>query len=407
MKKTAIPFMLTLVLGLGLIACQPQDHIQIPETPEYLAQVIETRTVDSEEFFEPLRDTYGDLIDPIKFMARTNVMEISSITYHTVDPKGQPVLCAGLICVPKGVKPRGVIDMSTIARVENQSGITDRFAEVEILPTLFGYITLIPDLMGKGFNSNTLDVPRPTCFLENNGRVAYDFHKAAEEFLLRHSGYVLPKKTTVLGYSLGGTSALAMARYIQLNDPSIEIEKIIAGGGPYDLEVVLREFAKTNVSGYVVIPQIIVALDYWYDLNLDYTQIFSGRLLENDWYLYLLDDGIASEYEESSIHRYLGSQISEYMHPDFFKPLEEQNAEFQKLHAVMRAQSHIADWTPEAPLYLYHSPVDNYVPYACAQAAYDAFRSRGAKVSINSMETDHLTQGVKWIVDYLLYFLLK
>lgn len=295
--------------------------------------------------------------------------------------------------------------MATIAREagdDRQSATDDPFAP-EIIPSLFGYITLIPDLIGKGNHSNTTHLMRPFCMVDNNGRVAYDFRKAAAAFLAQEHDYHMPPETMLFGYSYGATSVLAAAKYYQEHDPSISIEKIVVGGGAYDLEIAFTAYAQDNYSDYVLIPQIIMALDYWYDLHLDYTQLFTGKLLEDDYYKYWENGGAPP----TPANEYLGTCISDYMHPDFFKPVEEQNPEFQKLHTILKLNSHINGWCPNAPTYLFHSLNDHHVPFACTQFAYNQFKQKGANVKLFTSEKGHEDYGIEWFANLAVYLFLK
>lgn len=386
-----------LLLGLT-VSCSPQDQITVLEPPVYLDQVVEIRTLPVSDTYDYFRE-YGDvLVKALDFAKRTDSIDLASINYRTVDPKGQPVICSGLVAFPKG-RIRGVVEMSFHAHAGHSSGASDLFITDEMAPVLLGYVTLIPDLVGKGLHSGTTHLIRPVCFLENNGRVAYDFRKAAEEFLLRQYGYVMPKKTLMTGFSLGATSALSAAKYYQEHDPAIQIDRLIIGGGAYDLETAFQHYALSDMSEYIFLTQAVMAFDYWYDLHLDYSQVFCGKLLENDWYKQFENGGNPTE----DIHEYLGPHPSAYMHPDFFKPIEEQNAEFQKLHAVMAQQSHLEGWVPKAPIYLFHGTQDDCVPYACGLQARDVFKKAGARVSFFSADLGHTDMGVNWYIDLMIY----
>ena len=58
--------------------------------------------------------------------------------------------------------------------------------------------------------------------------------KAVEEYLLLTEDYKLGNHSTILGYSLGGSTSMAMAWYYEENPTGITVDKVITGGGVYD-----------------------------------------------------------------------------------------------------------------------------------------------------------------------------
>lgn len=108
---------------------------------------------------------------------------------------------------------KGVVEVAPIAYTQKTSGASDRVPATEALQSLLGYVTIIPDFLGYGVSKDT-----PYCtFLNvaNIGMVGYHMRQASREFL-RTIGYELPDRTMLAGYSLGGSSAMAMLRYYDL-----------------------------------------------------------------------------------------------------------------------------------------------------------------------------------------------
>jgi dipeptidyl aminopeptidase/acylaminoacyl peptidase len=112
----------------------------------------------------------------------------------------------------------------------------------------------------------------------------------------------------------------------------------------------------------------------------------------------VFEDWYEGEYDN------LDNDISTYMHPDFFLPLDLQNDEFKKLQPYLIANSVSDGWRPKAPIYLCHAKVDTHVPYENAEATVSKFRKAGANVSFVTYAGNHLSVGVTFVLRLLIQF---
>ncbi|HOG25499.1 MAG TPA: hypothetical protein PLM86_04855, partial [Bacteroidales bacterium] len=260
-------------------------------------------------------------IEPlIKALIRMKV-RITAISYNTIDPLGNPVVSSGIIMRPLNRKPRGVLHFLPSANIDKFGSGSDALIIFEGVLSFLGYIVIIPDLLGNGVTKDTLE--SPFLMADNTGRVAYDMHRAAIEYFPGITGSPLQKHISIGGYSMGGSSALALVRHIEKEQPEdIIIDRAIIGGGIYDMNVAFEEFAKTGYAQYPAAPGIFKAYDIWYGLNLDYSRIFIGPLLEN------MDSWLDRTHYRDQLIEWIGQDLHKYMHPDFFTP--ERNSEIKK-----------------------------------------------------------------------------
>ncbi len=343
--------------------------------------------IESEEyaFVEPLADK---LLKDITVTAYT-------ITYNTVDFYGNPIVASGVVYYPNDTRIRGVVEVAPIAFVQNTSGASERIPSTEAMHSTFGYVVIIPDFLGYGISKDTY---HPFLEPEITGRTAYDMRQASREFL-RTLGYELPKKTMVAGYSLGGSMAMAMVKYYEAR--GIPIERAGIGCGCYEPKEAFNAFARTGVSTYCLIPTIIYSINKYHNLNLDFSKVFTGELLEN--YDQWLDR--SHEHGQWFLQDRLGTDIYNFMHPDFFT--ETKNAEFDKIYRVLEEMSHVDGWTPKAEMYLYHAEDDESVPYECALYAYNEFHKRGAAVSFFHGTGGHVEYAGQMFLSLYLYLIVK
>ena len=381
MKK--ILFIVT--LGFALACCTPMDSYE-PVPVHYQVLRWENAGISDLGKFE---DGLSDYANFLFFVDKNLTFRITAIEYDTVDPNGNPVKASGLVFHPLNKKSRGVFDAMPIARLGREGPSVGMYA-LEGLIAMAGYTVILPDLLGFGSSD---DLWPPFLMTENTGRVAYDMRRAATCFLWDEFRYALPTETTIIGYSLGGSAALATQKYYETyHSNEVKVKEVHAGGGAYDLPAGFATFARTGFSDYAAIPNAILAFNHYYDLHLDFSQIFTGDLLDNyeQWY-----DGVYETLEDD---------IHTYMHEDFFKPFDQQNDEFKKLYPCLVENSVSQGWRPKAPIYLSHCATDTYVPIACAEAAVRNFRRLGTNVSFVTYPGNHNSVGVTFYFRLLLHF---
>lgn len=391
------PFVLLLFFLVG--ACEA-DHELVISDPEYFIAVHQTADITSDELLQSFNtDKFEEVVSLAKPFVVANHIRAVVITYHTVDPDGNPVIADGSIYYPLDGEIRGVVEMMPIAHISKFAGPSSQLPSKEGLPALCGYAVFVPDLIGYGQYGNTQDLPHPYLMAQNLGRVVYDLRKAASEYM-QTRGYIVPERTTLCGYSYGGGVAMAAAKYYQTHHAQeITIDRVVAGGGAYDMNAVFAGYVQNPICEYPLLPAVILSLNHYYRLNLDYHQLFQGDLADNceAWY----DRTHTSSY----IMHMIGSDMRSYMHPDFFK--EERNSTFAQLQPAMDQNSAVDGWTPQMPIYLYHATDDLNVPINSAQYAMQAFSKRGAQVIFKYGEGGHSKWGARAFADLMAYLCLR
>ena len=382
-------FFLTL-LTLTLNCCTCMDMYQM-EPIEYTVLKYEAADFSSVDNFYSIA---GDVLQYYPFLDKKLTFSITAISYPTVDPHGYPVEASGLVFHPTNKKSKGVIDFMPSAHIDKYGGGTDEMYAVEGLLSLFGYTIIIPDMIGSGISKDSI---MPFLMVENSGRVAWDMRRAAAQYLWDKFRYEFPTETLIMGYSLGGSLALAAQKYYETNHAnSVKVKEVHAGGGVYDLTAAFESFARTGTTLYPAIPKAILAFNYYYNLDLDFSQIFRGDLLDNyaDWF--------SGDYKATQLMGWMGTDMHHYMHPDFFVPIDQQNIEFKKLHALLVENSVSEGWRPKAPIYLTHSKEDGLAPLENAEAAVKKLRRAGANVAFSSYPGDHENAGIVYFLRNIL-----
>ena len=373
-----------------LLACCTPTPMDKMEGIEYSVLNWEVAGFSSLKKFDPMMESFEGLLS--FFLDKNFTFHVAAISYPTVDPNGEPVTASGLVYHPLNRKSKGVIDFMPMAHLNREGGTSEELYVAEGMMALLGYTVIIPDLIGSGVSKEKMV---PFLMAENTGRVAWDMHRAAAQYLWDQFKYALPAETALMGYSLGGNAALAAQRHYEtFHSNVVKIKEVHVGGGAYDLPAGFAAYARTGISGYPCVPHTILAYDHYYKLDLDYSQIFTGALLENNNY----QTWFHGQYDAEKLKELLGFNLHGYMHEDFFKPLEQQNSEFKKLQKYFPENSVSEGWRPQAPIYLYHSDEDDIVPVECAEAALKKLRKAGGNVALNKYPGDHYTVGYLYFV---------
>ena len=359
---------------------------------EYSILKYENGDASSIDKFYPLA---ADVLKYYPLLDKKLTFRITAISYPTVDPNGKEVIASGLVFHPLNKKSKGFIDFMPSAHIDNDGGGTDEMYAVEALLILFGYTIIMPDMIGSGISK---DLVIPFLMVENSGRVAWDMRRAAAQYLWDEFRYSMPTETMIMGYSLGGNLALAAQKYYETNHANaVKVTEVHAGGGVYDLSAAFSAFARKGTTLYPAIPKAILAFDHYYeDLNLDFSQVFCGDLLAS------YDDWFSGRYKAAQLMHWLSTDLHAYMHPDFFVPFDQQNAEFKKLQDLLKENSVSEGWKPKAPIYLTHSNADGLAPLENAEAAVRTLRRAGANVAFSTYPGDHENAGIVFFLKNIL-----
>jgi pimeloyl-ACP methyl ester carboxylesterase len=245
----------------------------------------------------------------VDFLDTTAKVQSTAISYITKAPHGSEILASGLIMQPAGRKSKGVLHFFPSAKIDKGKAGSELLLTFEGLLSFFGYTVIVPDLVGYGVSSYA---EYPFLFSDNTGLVAYDMHLATADYF-RSEGIPFSNKVTIGGYSMGGLGVVSMHRHIEKYDTAgLIVESSYPGGGVYDLGMAMDILAETGYCTFPFVPYMYVAMDYWYGLDIDYTEVFIDPLLSN------MDDWLSRKYLAHEMREFIGPYLTTYMHPDFF-----------------------------------------------------------------------------------------
>lgn len=337
-----------------------------------------------------------NIIRLVDILDTTLKVQSTAISYTTKDPNGSEILASGLIMRPADRKSKGVLHFFPSAKIDKGKAGSEILLTFEGLLSFFGYTVIVSDLVGYGVSSYA---EYPFLFSENTGLVAYDMHLAAAEYF-RSEGISFSNKVTIGGYSMGGMGVVSLHRHIEQYDTAgLIVESSYPGGGVYDLGMALDILTKTRYCTFPFIPYMYVAMDYWYGLDLNYSQVFIDPLLSN------MDDWLSRKYLAHEMREFIGPDLTTYMHPDLFT--DQKNESLSKVDSCLRLHSVLDGWVPRAPMTIIHTEDDTMAPFQTAERMYETFKGKGGNVTLIRGKGDHFNYGFEYYITMLLYLLLK
>ncbi|HOQ96109.1 MAG TPA: hypothetical protein PLJ61_07755 [Bacteroidales bacterium] len=424
MKKIVILSCVIIFCTCCWWGCTPQDSIEEPG-PGYLVEELGVWDFTAGFAFESVLGLVEDLNFEFPQETKDQIEKLFqkglqrqirgvSISYRTIDPFGNPVIATGAFFYPRDLKPGGVVEVPPIALMHDTEApslyVEQKKFSYESVPCMLGYITINPDFLGVRY---TEDWPRPYLIAGNAGMAAYHMRKAVEEYLLLTENYRLGNRSTILGYSLGGSTSVAMAWYYQDNPTGVKVDKVITGGGVYDGLEAFRAYVRTEKNDYQSIPMVIIGLDKYYNLGLDYSRIFTNGM-ENQVYSPDPEAGgdgyvwwfTGKRNLESIVTRW-GSDLRTYMHPDFFNP--ELTGEFAKLREPLLENSIVYNFTPGplTEIHLIHSGEDNLIPVECSDLLFREYKKKGCAITYDRVSGNHFEAGFYFIATSMFYLIVK
>jgi len=386
------------------VSCE--KHMDMPfREPEHFVEVLKENTFTFSDIIASLMSVYpvenlqeyDNILRILGLLDTSGTVRSTAISYKTTDPRGNEILASGLIMRPVERESRGLLFFFPSAKIDKATAGTELMLTFEGVLSYFGYTVIIPDLIGYGVSSST---EYPFLFTENTGQVAYDMHLACAEYF-REAGLSFPRKVTIGGYSMGGMGVVALHRHIEKYDKTgIIVEKSYPGGGVYDLGMGMDILSRTRHCTFPFVPYMYVSMDYWYDLGIDYTEVFIDPLLSNmdDWLL-------CRKYLAHELRQMILPDMTTYMHPDFFT--EEKNESIRKVNSCLRFHTVIGEWVPKAPMTIIHTINDDMAPFEIADLMYKTFLKGGGNVSMIKGTADHFSYGLEYYLSMITFLVLN
>lgn len=304
-------------------------------------------------------------------------IEAFKITYST-QYKEKDILVSGTLCIPDkaGPKPLLVFNHGTTF----QSGlIPSNWANgvrIEVLWATNGYITLIPDYIGYGVNTEEL---HPYMVKEHEAQTVIDMIGATKS-ILNEKKVAQSGQLFVSGFSQGGHVTLSLLEKLGKSKEvhGFNITATAAIGAPTRICQNLRHILEQdtfNSIGYVGAVMASYNEQYW---KRPYTDFFQEP------YASLVASYAAGNTDMQDMVNGLSKNIAELMNPDFLTAFK---AKGEKRLKKDLKRNDTGDLKLTAPLMIVHGTNDGDVPYELMLETLESLKRKSGNEQLIRFET--------------------
>ena len=325
-------------------------------------------------------------------------VDVAAIEYSTTGVNGEPITASGVIAMPQGTTSYDHLVSIQHGTLNMEEAPSKQLFYYEMLPVICGHVIVMADYIGYG-SSQTPDRQHPYLHDRLTGTACADMIEAAREYLKQKNLTETNDDIELMGYSQGGQASMATLFELERRELTESVRAVYAGGGPYDLESILQTFLayKDNPmpyerTGYA--PYLIRGMVYGEQLEVSDENLYAPEVIEQ---------GLNEMFSTRPLfewHEALGTDITQVIHPDFFAaPTFNGNADVIAVIEALRKNSLInSSIEPQVPVYLYHSPQDDFVPYSNAVNAHNLWSS--STLTDLSMP-GHVLGGIEFMLRYM------
>ena len=325
--------------------------------------------------------------------ASNAAIDLRKISYTSTDEDGRAVTLTGLVAMPVGGAPKGLVVFchGTIQDRESSPSMwrgNANGAEHETATLAFasgGYAVAIPDYLGLGDHQATHPYPRNKI----NAQSAVDIIAPTRE-LARGQNYAIGPKLFVTGYSEGGGIAMAATQKMEsMKGELYRVERSAPVSGPYDVAGATREFMlaqPTDQVGFVVRLYLLSYAAYYLrkHSNVKITDYFKPAMANSIWLNYNRNPADADLIKALGITAVImrsKNDIRNVLTPRFVRAMEALDRRDLLVAALL--DDDVYDWAPSTPMLLVNLDRDGVVSPDNTTNAINAMRRRG--VTRNSL----------------------
>ena len=318
--------------------------------------------------------------------AKTNI-NLTKIVYSSTDEDGKPVTLTGLVAMPRGGAPNGLV-VYCHGTIQDRKASPSRYrgeengSEPESAILAFatgGYAVVMPDYLGLG--DHKAAHPYPLNIV--NAQSAVDIIAPARR-LARNKNYNIGSKLYVTGYSEGGGIAMAATQKLErMTGVEYRVEASAPASGPYDLSGAERNFflaQPTTQVGFVMRLYLLSYSSYYFrkHSNIKITDYFKPAMANSIWLNYnagLSDEDLIKRLGLTSVLMRSKNSIFNVITPRFKRALE--TTDKRDPFVAELARNDIYDWAPNTTMLLINLDGDAIVPPENTENAVRAMRKRG------------------------------
>lgn len=272
------------------------------------------------------------------------------------------------------------------------------------------YMVVCPDYCGYGVSAYK---QHPYLIHDVTARNCADAAMAAKEFGKALIGTIPTSFATfIVGYSQGGATALATAKYLESAGcpenykKELNLSKTVCGDGPYSTVATVKQYIDWGKEGKnleypCVLPLIIMAAKEAYGdgcmRTVDMESYFSPEFLATGVFDMLKNKSLTTV----DLNKKIKEKMQDHLLPTdvFSDKIIDKNTgdfntstnEYKCLMRAMETNELAKGWEPQHPITFFHLKNDGVVPYTNFKAVFDSERKDGIKYKNDGTENSNVS----------------
>lgn len=319
-------------------------------------------------------------------------IELYKITYASLDTNNKRTTLSGLVVLPIGGAPKGLIVYchgTTVDRRRSPSNFKGTGEAPEILEAISalgtsGYAVAMPDYIGLGDNKSAHPYP----LNKVNAASGRDMISAVRSFALQKK-YSIAAPLFITGYSEGGGVAMALTNSLSsYTNKEYRVTASAPASGPYDLSGATRNFMMEETgdqTGFIIRLYLLsyaanyLSKEKGVKLNTIFKRSLANAISLN-YRLNPKDEGLIKNIGVTTALMRSKNQLSNVLQPDFIQEMRSitSNALFVRL----LRENDTYSWEPKAPMLLIYVDKDAIVSPQNTEIAYNTMQRRGVSSAI-------------------------
>ena len=298
------------------------------------------------------------------------------IKYRSTDIDGKEVWLTGRLVYKVDengdiIQPDHILLSCHYTQTDNME-VPSQMLGLDAILATHGALVVAPDYMGYGIPGEGNIVDHPYCVPSITAVHCLDMVRAAKEYLSSMDMETDDLKLYNQGYSQGGISSLAVARYIQEHNLQSEFKlaNTFCGAGPYSIKAMQQDFIKEGAMYYpVVYPLMVIGMkkafpDILTENLEDYfaPEAIEAKIIEKvkakNEFIFVLNDEIIEALDGDPDEGPL--DISKIMNKEVSTPGAKLYNQALKAAELCEMAS---GWNPESYVHFVHGRNDDIVPY--------------------------------------------
>ncbi|NNF33822.1 MAG: T9SS type A sorting domain-containing protein [Saprospiraceae bacterium] len=167
--------------------------------------------------------------------------DLYKVRYTSVDLEGNPDTLSGLLALPDTEDLAHPLMVYAHGTVASRESVPSRLSSEHFLVAIFGslgYVSLGPDYLGLGDSEGL----HPYVHADSEAWACYDMIKAIRTSS-DENGFDINDQNFIFGYSQGGHSAMALQRFMELENPDgYKVTASAPSSGPYSISEEMVDF---------------------------------------------------------------------------------------------------------------------------------------------------------------------